>query len=67
MYKFTGRFGSGVRSYFSFLRWLFLLNVYIFLLVFIFIVVPTIVFENLRNSDVSVSSQLNTANNGESI
>jgi len=56
-----------VRSYFSFLRWLFLLNIYVFLLIFTFIVVPTIVFENLRNSDVSISSQLNTAHNGESI
>ena len=62
---FTGRFGNGVRSYFSLLRWLFLLNLYIFILVFCFVVIPMVVFENHRNSDATISSQPGSVSNGE--
>ena len=37
---FAGHFGTGVLSYFIFLKWLFQLNCAIFGLVFLFIVVP---------------------------
>uniref|UniRef100_H2YN24 TMC domain-containing protein n=1 Tax=Ciona savignyi TaxID=51511 RepID=H2YN24_CIOSA len=60
LHEVEGRFGNGIRSYFSFLRWLFLLNVYIFLLMFIFVSVPTIVFENI---DVNISSSSLTGAN----
>ncbi|XP_069692484.1 transmembrane channel-like protein 7 isoform X2 [Periplaneta americana] len=38
--KIEGHFGSGVATYFRFLRWLFLLNSIVFLISFGFIVVP---------------------------
>ena len=40
----TGHQGTGVLSYFIFLRWLFLLNIAIFCLVFFFIVIPYVAF-----------------------
>ena len=40
----TGNFGTGVVSYFTFLKWMFFLNVYIFILVFGLIVVPQVAF-----------------------
>ena len=44
MFVDIGHFGAGVLSYFRFLKWLFQLNVLIFLLIFSFIVLPEIVF-----------------------
>ena len=35
-----GSFGNGVLSYFTFLKWLFLLNVYIFILTLCFVIIP---------------------------
>jgi len=43
IYEIEGRFGSAVRSYFAFLRFLFYVNLLVFLIVFSFIVVPSIV------------------------
>lgn len=56
MIVFLGRFGNGIRSYFAFLRWLFLLNIYIFTLVFFFICVPTIIFENSDSTSSTTST-----------
>ncbi|CAK8673505.1 unnamed protein product [Clavelina lepadiformis] len=69
IHEIEGRFGNGIRSYFAFLRWLFILNLYIFFLIFIFIVIPTIVFEQLRtttiNSTVLAECQYNPYNPNE--
>ena len=40
----SGKFGSGVLSYFKFLRWLFLLNVVISFLVLAFVVAPQLMY-----------------------
>ena len=45
-----GHFGSGVASYFLFLRWIFFLNLWMFLLVAVFVVVPRMMF---RPGDVT--------------
>ena len=42
-----GHFGNGVLSYFTFLRWLFLLNTCIGILTFIFISIPHVTFKKL--------------------
>jgi len=52
LHEIEGRFGNSVRSYFAFVRWLFLLNIFIFVLIFSFTVIPTIVFE-AANTDLS--------------
>uniref|UniRef100_UPI00358EB5CB transmembrane channel-like protein 7 isoform X1 n=2 Tax=Myxine glutinosa TaxID=7769 RepID=UPI00358EB5CB len=46
----AGRFGSGIQSYFSFLRFLVVLNLLVFMLCFCFISVPTIIWQYLGNS-----------------
>nr|XP_032823124.1 transmembrane channel-like protein 7 [Petromyzon marinus] len=45
--EIAGRFGSAIQSYFSFMRFLVLLNVCLFLIMFSFVVIPTIVNEHL--------------------
>ena len=53
---FLGLFGGGVLTYFSFLRWLFLVNIYIFVLVFTFITIPQLTFpSDDTNSTVNVT------------
>ncbi|CAH1795477.1 unnamed protein product [Owenia fusiformis] len=42
--KIEGHFGTGVTSYFLFLKWMFLMNMPVFLLVFGFIVIPQIIW-----------------------
>nr|CAB3267012.1 transmembrane channel-like protein 7 [Phallusia mammillata] len=62
IHEIEGRFGNGVRSYFSFLRWLFILNLYIFTLIFVFITVPMIIFDSVgasSNSTVPTECQYN--------
>jgi hypothetical protein len=39
-----GNFGTGVSSYFLFLKWIFLLNIPVFILTFGFVVLPQILF-----------------------
>ncbi|KAM4651849.1 voltage-gated chloride channel TMC4 [Discoglossus pictus] len=54
-----GHFGTGIQSYFSFLRFLILMNFVTFLLVGGFIVIPNIVFDELKtpqNSTTYMSS-----------
>ncbi|XP_006819108.1 uncharacterized protein LOC102810173, partial [Saccoglossus kowalevskii] len=43
--KIEGNFGSGVTSYFLFLRWLLLLNIPVFLLSFSFATIPQLIYE----------------------
>jgi len=40
---FPGKFGTGIQSYFSFLRFLVLLNFIIFILMFSFVTLPSII------------------------
>lgn len=44
IYEIEGRFGSAVRSYFAFLRFLFYVNLGVFLLIFCFVVLPSILY-----------------------
>ncbi|KAJ8915105.1 hypothetical protein NQ315_000357 [Exocentrus adspersus] len=46
MKRIEGNFGSGVASFFKFLRWMFILDAFIALVTFSFIVVPQIVFHS---------------------
>ncbi|CAH1795474.1 unnamed protein product [Owenia fusiformis] len=55
-----GHFGAGVVSYFTFLKWLFFLNIYIMLLFGVFIVLPQVVFP-------SVDYNSNVTGNGTSV
>lgn len=43
--QIEGNFGSGVASFFKFLRWMFILNALMAIVSFSFIVVPQITFE----------------------
>lgn len=56
----SGKFGTGVLSYFVFLRWLFFLNILIFLLVLLFIFVPQMIHE--RSTDTANPSDFNGKN-----
>ena len=60
----TGRFGNGVSSYFRFLRWLFLLNIAIFLLMFTFVVVPHIAFVKYGLGDVVSTTSSDNSSSG---
>ncbi|KAI0218466.1 Transmembrane channel-like protein 7 [Lamellibrachia satsuma] len=51
-----GLFGGGVLTYFSFLKWLFLLNVYIFILVFAFTAIPQMTLPSENYSTANVTS-----------
>merc|ERR1712142_1248787 len=48
-----GLFGTGVGSYFRFLKWLFLLNIPIFLVCFSFVTIPQLVHDFTNNSTAS--------------
>ncbi|XP_065065649.1 transmembrane channel-like protein 7 isoform X2 [Rhopilema esculentum] len=53
-----GKFGSGVLSYFEFLRWLFLLDVVISILVLGFVVTPQLLYSpSSKNNTVSFSGK----------
>ena len=58
----AGHFGSGVASYFLFLRWLFFLNLWMFLLVTVFVVLPRMIFRPEDNPDTDDISWINHAN-----
>ena len=40
LYLLTGSFGNGVLSYFTFLKWLLQLNIYIFIITLCFVIIP---------------------------
>lgn len=45
-----GHFGSGVATYFRFLRWLFLLNVFLTLFMVGFVVIPQALYTSYNNA-----------------
>ena len=54
----SGKFGSGVLSYFTFLRWLFLLDIVITIMVIAFIAVPQfIVSPSYKMNNVSFTGK----------
>lgn len=52
-----GHFGSGVATYFKFLRWLFIINSIVAVLALSFIVLPQILYENLQAKNQSNSEE----------
>ena len=48
MKKIDGNFGSGVTSYFLFIKWLFLVNIPLFFLVFTFVSLPQLLYRYLE-------------------
>ncbi|NXM95798.1 TMC7 protein, partial [Sylvia borin] len=58
-----GKFGTGIQSYFSFLRFLVLLNFIIFILMFSFVTLPTIISKyGIFNSTIAYVSPKNIDN-----
>ncbi|KAM4892073.1 transmembrane channel-like protein 7 isoform 3-T3 [Sylvia borin] len=58
-----GKFGTGIQSYFSFLRFLVLLNFIIFILMFSFVTLPTIISKyGIFNSTIAYISPKNIDN-----
>ncbi|KAI0241788.1 Transmembrane channel-like protein 7 [Lamellibrachia satsuma] len=62
-----GQFGSGVLMYFRFLRWLFMVNFFIFVLVFVFTVIPQAILPDDMTSSTSKATtpQYNEGDEGE--
>lgn len=46
MKKIEGNFGTGVLSYFLFLKWLFYINIPVFVLTFAFVIMPQILYRH---------------------
>ncbi|NXP17178.1 TMC7 protein, partial [Scytalopus superciliaris] len=60
IHKIEGRFGTGIQSYFSFLRFLVLLNFIIFILMFSFVTLPIIISSyGIFNSTIAKVSSKN--------
>ncbi|CAG9855854.1 unnamed protein product [Phyllotreta striolata] len=49
MRSIEGNYGVGILSYFIFVKWLFMLNLFIFALIFAFVVLPTILLDTNTN------------------
>jgi len=45
--KIEGHFGTGVLSYFLFLKWLFYINIPVFVLTFAFVILPQILYRHI--------------------
>ncbi|XP_018336056.1 transmembrane channel-like protein 7 isoform X1 [Agrilus planipennis] len=58
MKKIEGNFGTGVVAYFLFIKWLMVLNFCIFLLIFLFIILPTILFN--YEEELTCTGELNS-------
>lgn len=54
--KIEGNFGTGVVAYFLFLKWLMFLNLAIFILIFLFVVFPVILFDESAPEPEAASS-----------
>ncbi|NXH99776.1 TMC7 protein, partial [Pachycephala philippinensis] len=64
IHSIEGKFGTGIQSYFSFLRFLVLLNFIIFIIMFSFVTLPMIVSEyGLFNSTIAYISPRNIEDN----
>ncbi|NWV12454.1 TMC7 protein, partial [Ptilonorhynchus violaceus] len=64
IHTIEGKFGTGIQSYFSFLRFLVLLNFMIFILMFSFVTLPTIISEDrIFNCTTANISQKNIEHN----
>ncbi|XP_044728991.1 transmembrane channel-like protein 7 [Chrysoperla carnea] len=48
--KIEGNFGTGIVAYFIFLKWLMFLNLCNFIMIFIFVIMPTLLFDNEENA-----------------
>ncbi|NXU64323.1 TMC7 protein, partial [Horornis vulcanius] len=60
IHSIEGKFGTGIQSYFSFLRFLVLLNFIIFILMFSFVTIPTIISKyGIFNSTIAYISPKN--------
>ncbi len=55
MKEIGGQFGTSVLSYFMFLKWLFMLNIFSFLVNFGFITIPLLVYDPTPNIPSNVS------------
>lgn len=62
--KIEGHLGTGVVSYFLFIKWLFYLNIFICIMIFLFIALPYIVFTHqLKNKTEEDSFCANSSSN----
>ncbi|XP_013388941.1 transmembrane channel-like protein 7 isoform X2 [Lingula anatina] len=59
--KIEGHFGSGILSFFTFLKWLFFLNIYLAVIVFTFVTLPQVIFNTQSAYFTGNSSNLDTA------
>ncbi|KAK9878376.1 hypothetical protein WA026_021683 [Henosepilachna vigintioctopunctata] len=64
--KIEGYFGTGVVSYFLFIKWLFFLNIFIFGIIFTFITLPYILWE-ISNPSFYINNSSQTCSETESI
>lgn len=55
MKEISGKFGTSVLSYFVFLKWLLMFNIFSFLINFGFITIPLLVYDPLPNIPPNVS------------
>ncbi|KAJ9580188.1 hypothetical protein L9F63_004131, partial [Diploptera punctata] len=64
--QIEGHFGSGVATYFRFLRWLFLLNTIVFLISFGFVVIPQLLYRFYEPAETVKTLKLLDENNTSS-
>ncbi|XP_078064941.1 transmembrane channel-like protein 7, partial [Mustelus asterias] len=56
LHHIEGHFGTGIGSYFSFLRFLVLLNLSTFLIIALFVMIPAITFDRLREEGSGITT-----------
>ncbi|XP_007886820.1 transmembrane channel-like protein 7 [Callorhinchus milii] len=57
LHEIEGRFGTGIQSYFTFLRFLVFLNLTAFLLIGSFVLLPTLYADNMKLKEIEVRNQ----------